>query len=239
MIDQPQTPISGYITNHAGTSAIRLTRTSSNCSFQNTSGSPSMRKRGAADLPFLSPTLTNSSSLSCRHDNAGPKFGIQLFDPTRVRAVETLSSDGNVKPSLDLLHIPTPWHNAVVRLADSNLFMLTKAKAVRAALEQGVLSGGLVQSEDGGGSYFALRTGDSKQPAEVPVRGLRPEGASRGKHLGDAAVSLEKVDATAIAAACKDRTVADPKSLYPWFSTHNTWLGSLRWITSWFWAKTP
>ncbi|AEO57217.1 hypothetical protein MYCTH_2117759 [Thermothelomyces thermophilus ATCC 42464] len=83
------------------------------------------------------------------HDNAGPKFGIQLFDPSRVRAVQTLSADGELMTSLDLLHIPTPWHNSVVQLAGSDVILVTKAKLARAALTSGSMTGGLVGAEEG------------------------------------------------------------------------------------------
>ncbi|OTA94077.1 hypothetical protein M434DRAFT_44372, partial [Hypoxylon sp. CO27-5] len=65
------------------------------------------------------------------HNNAGPKFGIQLFDPAVVRAVQSLSPSSNPMACRGLLHIPTPWHNSVVRVVDSNISYVTKAKAVR------------------------------------------------------------------------------------------------------------
>lgn len=68
-----------------------------------------------------------------RHNNAGPKFGIQLFDPSKVRAVKSL--DPKHDQGSDNLHIPTPWHNCVAEMADANgLLLVVKAKVVRDAL---------------------------------------------------------------------------------------------------------
>ncbi|KAK3296576.1 Pyoverdine/dityrosine biosynthesis protein-domain-containing protein [Chaetomium fimeti] len=96
------------------------------------------------------------------HNNAGPKFGIQLFDPSQVRAVEALSADGELMTSLDLLHIPTPWHNSVVQLADSDVVLVTKAKLARAALAAETMTGGLVEARSGR-AHFAL----GKKPTSV------------------------------------------------------------------------
>ncbi|KAJ4286183.1 cytochrome P450-dit2 [Collariella sp. IMI 366227] len=97
------------------------------------------------------------------HNNAGPKFGIQLFDASQVRAVEGLSPDGQLMTSLDLLHIPTPWHNSVVQLAGSNTILVTKAKLARSALAAGSMTGGLVETEQQT-AYFSLATRPSTPP---------------------------------------------------------------------------
>ncbi|KAI2620438.1 Pyoverdine/dityrosine biosynthesis protein-domain-containing protein [Hypoxylon sp. NC1633] len=78
------------------------------------------------------------------HNNAGPKFGIQLFDPATVRAVESLSPSGSLMTSRDLLHIPTPWHNSVVEIRGSKMLYVTKAKIAREAVAAGDMTGGLV-----------------------------------------------------------------------------------------------
>ncbi|KAI1082062.1 pyoverdine/dityrosine biosynthesis protein [Whalleya microplaca] len=104
------------------------------------------------------------------HNNAGPKFGIQLFDPAAVRAVESLAPNGEPMSSRDLLHIPTPWHNCVVEVVGSNVLYVTKAKVARDALAAGGMTGGLVAPGDEAnttGSSFILRslgsTGEEKQ----------------------------------------------------------------------------
>jgi len=97
------------------------------------------------------------------HDNAGPKFGIRLFGPG-VRALGGLSfgaaaATAETRP-VDLLHVPTPWHNCVVSVAGHAGLVLTKARVVRDALAGGEFRGGWV---DGGGEagseagHFRLR----------------------------------------------------------------------------------
>ncbi|KAK3291774.1 pyoverdine/dityrosine biosynthesis protein [Chaetomium fimeti] len=88
------------------------------------------------------------------HDNAGPKFGIRLFG-LDVRAVEQLngSDDGPEMRSVDLLHVPTPWHNCLALVVagqgggdggggGGGALVMTKSKVVRDALSEGALSGG-------------------------------------------------------------------------------------------------
>ncbi|KAI0881580.1 Pyoverdine/dityrosine biosynthesis protein-domain-containing protein [Annulohypoxylon maeteangense] len=105
------------------------------------------------------------------HNNAGPKFGIQLFDPAVVRAVETLSPNSNPMTSRDLLHIPTPWHNSVVKVVGSKILCVTKAKVVRDALADGGMTGSLLGQENQIDSipavYFTVNTTPRKRdPAD-------------------------------------------------------------------------
>jgi len=90
-----------------------------------------------------------------RHNNAGPKFGICLFDPARVKPVKDLTAGSELAASPDMLHIPTPWHNCIVQLGGQDVFFLTKAKVVRLALVSGGVIGKLVGMEEGS-VYFAL-----------------------------------------------------------------------------------
>ncbi|KAI1765627.1 Pyoverdine/dityrosine biosynthesis protein-domain-containing protein [Hypoxylon sp. FL1150] len=102
------------------------------------------------------------------HNNAGPKFGIQLFDPAHVRAVESLSPSSNPSISLDLLHIPTPWHNCVVKMTGSNVLYVTKAKVVRRWL------GRLDVRNHNGAVYYALC---DEHPGEGGVEKTKREAA--------------------------------------------------------------
>ncbi|OLN84995.1 Spore wall maturation protein DIT1-like protein 2 [Colletotrichum chlorophyti] len=88
------------------------------------------------------------------HNNAGPKFGIQLFDPAMVRVVEGLSPEGVPMTSRDLLHIPTPWHNCVVEVEGSPYLLVTKASVPREALMLGAVTGELSYNS---GAAFILR----------------------------------------------------------------------------------
>ncbi|KAI1138131.1 Pyoverdine/dityrosine biosynthesis protein-domain-containing protein [Hypoxylon sp. FL0543] len=96
------------------------------------------------------------------HNNAGPKFGIQLFDPAMIRAVDSLSQTGISMAPNDLLHIPTPWHNSVVKFVGSGVLYVTKAKVVRDAITEGDMTG-ILRSQDGetdssGAVYFSVCT---------------------------------------------------------------------------------
>ena len=93
-------------------------------------------------------------TLTCRHPNSGPKFGIQMFDAA-VRATNVLSPDGDVMSSLDLLHVPTPWHNCVVEIQGHPFLYVTKSRVVHEALDSGEFSGGAVDDDEQGG-YFKL-----------------------------------------------------------------------------------
>lgn len=103
------------------------------------------------------------------HNNAGPKFGIQLFDPLVVRAVESLSPDAMAMKSSDLLHIPTPWHNCVVEVEGSNVLLVTKSKVAKEQLTSGRLEGVIVEGRTHIGAHFMVRaprnrrTGNAKE----------------------------------------------------------------------------
>lgn len=86
--------------------------------------------------------------------------------------------------SLDLLHIPTPWHNSVVQLAGSDVILITKAKLARAALATGCMAGGLVKTEHGR-AFFALQ----KRAMPTP----EPEGAHESESESEA-VTEARVD---------------------------------------------
>ncbi|KAK4154422.1 Pyoverdine/dityrosine biosynthesis protein-domain-containing protein [Chaetomidium leptoderma] len=128
------------------------------------------------------------------HNNAGPKFGIQLFDPAQARAVEALSPDGELMTSLDLLHIPTPWHNSVVQIAGSDVILVTKAKLVRAALAAGSMKGGLVRNEEGS-AYFGLEKPEAlasteEAPGAVVASEVREPESVPTEAKKDAAVTV-------------------------------------------------
>ncbi|KAL8382013.1 hypothetical protein RB595_006007 [Gaeumannomyces hyphopodioides] len=79
------------------------------------------------------------------HNNAGPKFGIRLLG-RQTRALERLSlADAAEMRSVDLLHVPTPWHNCLVEVAGHPGPIMTKSRAVRDALARGEFVGGWVE----------------------------------------------------------------------------------------------
>ncbi|KAL2272067.1 hypothetical protein VTJ83DRAFT_1438 [Remersonia thermophila] len=184
------------------------------------------------------------------HNNTGPKFGIQLFDPVRVRAVMGLSVDGELMTSLDLLHIPTPWHNSVVQLGGSDVILVTKAKIVRAALEAGNMKGGLVVSPSGH-PYFALQSAESTSSSDSPATVAEEEPDRQIKNqqehneapaavhrvIGETkprprrrATLSKKADAVVTAVVRRNSTVEPAK--------RDTWLGRVRWLLLFFWPTS-
>ncbi|KAF5210614.1 dityrosine synthesis enzyme [Clavispora lusitaniae] len=57
------------------------------------------------------------------HHNAGPKYGIRLLDTSIC-----CSYDHNPDEEDRLLHIPTPWHNAVFKLGDREKMIVSNSK---------------------------------------------------------------------------------------------------------------
>ncbi|XP_002965297.2 spore wall maturation protein DIT1 [Selaginella moellendorffii] len=78
------------------------------------------------------------------HPNRGPKYGINVIH-TSLLAAQRSSEEKN-------FHIPTPWHNAVVELADGK-FMLLHSKVIRS----GELSGKLACEELGSNEQLLLK----------------------------------------------------------------------------------
>jgi hypothetical protein len=188
----------------------------------------------------------------CRHNNAGPKFGIQLFDPAQARAVEALSADGELMTSLDLLHIPTPWHNSVVQLAGSDVILVTKAKLARAALATGNMTGGLAETE-GGRAYFSLQKKDAAVPATTVSEVVEVDGAKDSTVKVTVTVTAVQEQEAAVPVKMQRRTTFSEKAdaVVTAVTRRNTgslaagdgakqssWLGRLRWVLSLFWPRT-
>lgn len=64
------------------------------------------------------------------HHNAGPKYGIRLLDPNLCT---TRGHDKNKED--DLLHIPSPWHNAIFEIEGHDKLIVSHAK-LAATFEQ-------------------------------------------------------------------------------------------------------
>lgn len=60
------------------------------------------------------------------HHNAGPKYGIRLLD-TNI----CCSYNHNPEEEDRLLHIPTPWHNAVFKIGDREKMIVSSSKLAR------------------------------------------------------------------------------------------------------------
>ncbi|GAB1317005.1 Pyoverdine/dityrosine biosynthesis protein [Madurella fahalii] len=90
------------------------------------------------------------------HDNSGPKFGIRMFSPN-VRALDNLSLASGEMRSVDLLHVPTPWHNCIATVSGQPTIVMTKSKVVRDALAEGEFNGDWADEGHGGkAGHFLL-----------------------------------------------------------------------------------
>lgn len=92
------------------------------------------------------------------HTNSGPKFGIKIISPNQCKTIKSL--DDEEEPVFeDLLHIPTPWHNCVIKIEDNGRFFLTKTKTVVDAIENGNYEGTWIKTdvETGVGGHYLIR----------------------------------------------------------------------------------
>ncbi|KAI5968302.1 DIT1 [Candida margitis] len=78
------------------------------------------------------------------HNNAGPKYGVSLLSKNGTEECLPIESiqDHKEPRCTDLLHIPTPWHNAIVRINDDETYYVIKAAKVVQDLGDGTGSGG-------------------------------------------------------------------------------------------------
>ena len=145
---QEDLSINGYT---KGLSRSQLKKLSSKVSFE-------MIQRNEAYSNLIELLFPHHIRLSIHaHDNSGPKFGIRLFGPN-VRPLENLSFDAAEMRSVDLLHVPTPWHNCLVEVSGHSTLIMTKSNAVKAALSSGKFGGGWIQGMyQGIAGYFRLQ----------------------------------------------------------------------------------
>lgn len=69
------------------------------------------------------------------HNNSGPKFAVRLLkDCLVIRLIE----DFRQPETLDLLHVPTPWHNAIVQFDHLDKFYVVKSCHIHEGAERGV-----------------------------------------------------------------------------------------------------
>jgi pyoverdine/dityrosine biosynthesis protein Dit1 len=75
------------------------------------------------------------------HKNCGPKFGIQLLASEDCFVINSI--DDYQTPRLDdVLHIPTPWHNSIVKINEKKLFYVTKSGSIKKSILEGKGTGG-------------------------------------------------------------------------------------------------
>lgn len=105
------------------------------------------------------------------HDNSGPKFGIRLFGPN-VRPLESISAESAEMRSVDLLHVPTPWHNCLVEIGGYSNLIMTKSNTVKAALSSGKFRGGWIPGAhaDTAGYFRLLPIEFMKAKIKAPLK---------------------------------------------------------------------
>lgn len=71
--------------------------------------------------------------------------------------------------SEDLLHIPTAWHNCVVKVEGKDMYYIVKSQVAYDALKCGDYEGGWVEGNlsEGRGGYFQLRPLDKSAAGSV------------------------------------------------------------------------
>jgi pyoverdine/dityrosine biosynthesis protein Dit1 len=167
-------------------SRSQLRKLSSKVSFE-------MIKRNEAYSNLVELLFPHHVRLSIHaHDNSGPKFGIRLFG-SNVRPLETLSFDGAEMRSVDLLHVPTPWHNCLVEVSGHSTLIMTKSEVVKTALSSGKFDGGWTQGiHQGVAGHFRLQPVDPvKSKTNTPLASV----ANNRNEESDSDASLCSADA--------------------------------------------
>lgn len=92
------------------------------------------------------------------HSNSGPKFGIRLLSRKDCKIIRSLNQNDSSPVFDDLLHIPTPWHNCVIKVAGDNMHYIGKSEVVLKAIENGTYGGEWVEGDlsKGQGGYFSI-----------------------------------------------------------------------------------
>jgi pyoverdine/dityrosine biosynthesis protein Dit1 len=115
-----------------------------------------MIARNQAYSNLLELLLPNFVRLSIHaHSNSGPKFGIRLLPRDQVHAIDSIMGRHTLCPSYEF-QVPTPWHNAIIKVEGDNMFYLGKAELAHEAVQHGDFEGGWVEDAIEGG-HFALR----------------------------------------------------------------------------------
>lgn len=97
------------------------------------------------------------------HKNSGPKFGVKVIAQDQCSIVKDLN-DIEEPTFEDLLHIPTPWHNCVVKVVSNNdtnkeQYYLTKSSVIKDALKEGTYKGEWKETcfNAGRGGHFEIQ----------------------------------------------------------------------------------
>lgn len=120
------------------------------------------------------------------HLNDGPKFGVNLLGQSGCRTTVSLLED-IPETSDDLLHIPTPWHNSVIKIVGKDGWFVVKAKIVKEGIAAGICTAEFIEGKDGSGAY-TLVTMANQKPVELNSSGcvldVQVKALSLGEILG-------------------------------------------------------
>lgn len=86
------------------------------------------------------------------HDNSGPKFSIRLLGFENCSVIKTLM-DFSTPSYDDLLHIPTPWHNSIVKINDKDPYYVVKSKEILNVINCNKAQGGWNEKK----KYFEIK----------------------------------------------------------------------------------
>jgi pyoverdine/dityrosine biosynthesis protein Dit1 len=115
-----------------------------------------MIARNQAYSNLLELLLPNFVRLSIHaHSNSGPKFGIRLLPRDQVHAIDSITGRHTLCPSYEF-QVPTPWHNAIIKVEGDDMLYLGKAEVAHEAIQHGDFEGGWIEDDIEGG-HFALR----------------------------------------------------------------------------------
>lgn len=108
----------------------QLKKTASKVSFE-------MIKRNDAYSNLIEMVFPFHLRLSIHaHNNAGPKFGIKLLSDKQVRVISTVE-DFDAPENVDCLHIPTPWHNSILKIDETDYYYVIKSGCIAESIDNG------------------------------------------------------------------------------------------------------
>lgn len=93
------------------------------------------------------------------HNNSGPKFGVRMLSHKECKIIRSLKDSDATPVFDDLLHIPTPWHNCVIKIEDEkDYYFIGKSEVALRAISNGTYGGKWVAGDIavGKGGYFSV-----------------------------------------------------------------------------------
>lgn len=92
------------------------------------------------------------------HCNSGPKFGIRMLCAKECKIIRSLEDNKATPVFDDLLHIPTPWHNSVIKVQGEDLYFIGKSEVVKMAITEGTYGGKWIEGDlsAGRGGHFTI-----------------------------------------------------------------------------------